>query len=162
MHNRRPMGYLRLVVGARWHAWPVRRGRLVGFTLEGRGIAARGCLLLGIVALLALGSVGAESSSAALTEGSFFEKTEARPGLAASGEVLSWNAVDPSGAYLLRRTTAGREPEYVLIKATHARPPAIPEANAGYRVRALLGTNWSPEVSLSYPAVTEPLTLGPL
>jgi hypothetical protein len=140
----------------------VRRARLAGFTLEGLGIAARACLLLGIATLLVLGSVDAGSSSAALTEGSFFEKTEARASLAASGEVLSWNAVDPSGAYLIRRTAAGHEPEYALVKSTRARPPAIPAANGGYRVKGILATNWSPEVSISYPAVTEPLTLGPL
>jgi hypothetical protein len=141
----------------------VRRERLAGFImLEGLGIKARACLLLGIATLLALGSVGADSSSAALTEASFFEKTEATPSLAASGDVLSWSATDPSGAYLLRRVVAGREPEYALVRSTHARPPVVPEVNVGYRVKGILASNWSPAVSISYPALTEPLTLGPL
>src|SRR5258708_1657553 len=102
---------MRLVAGARGHAWPVRRRRLAVSTFEGLRIRARAYLLLAIATLLVLGSVGADSSSAALTEGSFYEKAQASLSLAASGQVLSWNAADPSGAYLLRRTVAGREPE---------------------------------------------------
>jgi hypothetical protein len=90
-----------------------------------------------------------------LSESSFFPATEARPGLAASGEALSWNAADPSGAYLLKRSVPGREADYALVKGTRAKPPALAGSTVGYRVKGILGTYWSPEASLSYPAQEE-------
>jgi hypothetical protein len=102
-----------------------------------------------------------------LSESSFLKPTEGRPSLAAAGEVLSWNDVEPSGAYLLKRSVAGGEPQYALVKATRARPPAIPGSTVGYRVEGLLGSSWSPEVSVHYataeeaPAPEPPAPEGP-
>jgi hypothetical protein len=91
-----------------------------------------------------------------LTESSFFTANQGRPSLSASGEVLNWSEAEPSGAYLLKRTVAGGEPEYAVVKAIHARPPAIPGKTVAYRVKGILGAYYSPEVSVSYPAEEAP------
>jgi hypothetical protein len=115
-----------------------------------------GALVLAITLSAGLTS-GAQTSQAALTEDSFAERTEGQPSekptLSASGEVLRWEAEDPAGAYLLKRTVPGREPEFALVRALHARPPAIAGATVGYRVRGLLETSWSAEVSIAYERV---------
>jgi hypothetical protein len=127
-----------------------------------RKCRARRSALLALATLGALASTGT-GSSLALTESSFFKAVEARSTLAAAGEGLSWNATDPSGAYLLRRTVPGREPEYALVKATHAKPPAIPGATVGYRVKGILEKYWSAEASVAYgPLPVESTLLGGL
>jgi hypothetical protein len=119
-------------------------------------------ILLAVFLAIALTNVGG-SSWATLSDESFGEKNEGQPALSASGEVLHWDAEDPTGAYLLRRTVPGREMEYALVKAAHARPPAIAGATVGYRVRGLLEKSWSPEVSIAYePVPLEPTLLGGL
>ncbi len=85
-----------------------------------------------------------------LSEASFVEKAESRPIASVVGEALQWEAVDPTGAYLIRRTLQGQEPEYALVKTARVKPPAIPGATVGYRVKAVTGSAWSPEVSISY------------
>ena len=121
---------------------------------------ARTWLLPLVASSLALGAAVSVSSNAALSEGSFFAKTESRPTLTATGAVLSWTGSDPSGAYLLRRTVPGRAPQYALVKNTRARPPAIARATVGYRVKGLLERAWSAEVSITYGALTPPLLGG--
>jgi hypothetical protein len=121
-----------------------------------------GALVFAFIASIML-MVSAASAWATLSEGSFAEKTEGQPALSVSGEVLHWSAEDPTGAYLLRRTVPGRETEYALVKAAHARPPAIASATVGYRVRGLLEKYWSPETSIAYePLPLEPTLLGGL
>jgi hypothetical protein len=122
--------------------------------------AALGHTRLPLVAatILMLAWVGSGTSQAALTEESFGQKTEGKPSLSTSGEVLTWSASDPTGAYLLRRTLPLGEPEYALVKSLRARPPTIAGATVGYRVKGLLESNWSPEASITY----DPLALDQL
>jgi hypothetical protein len=126
---------------------------------------ARG-LVLALTAATAL-TTGVQSSRAALSEDSFSERSESqsteKPSLSAAGESLRWEAEDPAGAYLLKRTVPGREPEFALVRALHARPPAIAGATVGYRVRGLLETSWSAEVSIAYePVPIESALMGGL
>ena len=121
---------------------------------------------LALIVVLATGialASGVGVAGAALAEESFAEKIESRPELSASGEVLKWTAAEPTGAYLLKRTIAGREPEYALVKSLHARPPAIAGETVGYRVKGLLEKSWSPEASIVYePVPLESILLGGL
>jgi hypothetical protein len=96
---------------------------------------------------LALEAIGIPT----LSEEAFVEKSEARPTVTVSGEVLSWEAVDLTDAYLLKRSLSGREAEYALVKRVRTRPPAIPGQTAVYRVKGVTGGSWSPEVSITYP-----------
>ncbi len=91
-----------------------------------------------------------EGTLPTLGEGSFAEKAESRPIVELQGETLVWEAVDPLGAYVVRRTLPGQEPEYAIVKTLRAKPPAIPASTVGYRVRALTGSVWSPEVEIDY------------
>ena len=58
------------------------------------------------------------------------------------------------------RTVPGREAEYALVRALHVRPPAIAGKTVGYRVKGILESNFSPEVSISYPPRRSPATRG--
>jgi hypothetical protein len=95
---------------------------------------------------------GASVTSAVAAEATYYERADSKPALSAAGATLSWDAADPSGAYVLQRTLPGRPAEYALVKATRARPPEVSGATAGYRVKGILSRYWSPEVSISYPA----------
>jgi hypothetical protein len=106
-----------------------------GFVLAAFAIVAFAC------------SVG---STQALADESFSPKIEGRPELSGSGESLNWQGEDPTGAYLVKRTVAGGEPEYAVVKALQARPPFVANQTVGYRVKGVLERNWSPEVSIEY------------
>src|SRR5436190_9185207 len=90
-----------------------------------------------------------------LLEPLFGEKAEGSPRVAVSGETLSWNALDPTGAYLLMRTIPGGEPEYAFVRALRARPPAIPGATVSYRIKAVTGGTWSAVTPITYPEPEE-------
>jgi hypothetical protein len=106
---------------------------------------------------IAYGPVPLESALlGGLTESDFFEHGGERPALVAAGEALDWEATDPTGAYLIERLVPGREAEYALVRATHARPPAVAGTTVGYRVKGALSSYWSAEVSVDY-AATEAL-----
>jgi Glycosyl hydrolases family 16 len=91
-----------------------------------------------------------------LSESDFVQPAESRPIATVSRETLQWEPVDPTGAYLLRRTLPGQESEYAVVKSTRARPPAMPGETVGYRVKAVTGNTWSPEVSISYTEEPSP------
>jgi hypothetical protein len=98
-----------------------------------------------------------ETGLPTLTEEAFVTRAETRPGVTVSGEALSWEAVDLTGAYLLKRSTPGSEDEYALVKKLRVRPPAIPGQTVVYRVKGVTGGSWSAEVSIAYPTEdTEP------
>lgn len=91
------------------------------------------------------------AATAVLNGSRFVEAAKGSPRLLALGEVLEWEATDPSGSYLLRRRASGRPAEFAVVKAVDALPPDIAGATVGYSVRALLGGSWSNEVSVAYP-----------
>jgi hypothetical protein len=107
-------------------------------------------LLLAVA--LALGLAANARATVVLRNDHFFERTTAEPTLVAPGGVLSWNAIDPTNSYLIRRKIAGHPSEYAIVKGTSALPPAVPEAKVSYSVTAILGSRWSPEVSITYPS----------
>lgn len=79
------------------------------------------------------------------------------PTITVSGETLSWNAIKGVSSYVFVRKVPGRPDEYSVIKATSVTPPAVPGATVKFSVRTnVSGSYWSPEVSIAYPASSEP------
>jgi hypothetical protein len=91
-----------------------------------------------------------EGPSPTLGEDAFAQKAESRPTVQVARESLSWDAVDPLGAYVIQRAIPGGEPEYAVVRALRATPPAIPGATVGYRVKPVTRSIWSAEVDIDY------------
>lgn len=80
--------------------------------------------------------------------------SQTAPSLTTSGQTLSWSAVAGVGTYVLLTKVAGRTPQYTDVSGTSVTPPAVAGATVNYSIRtAVEGGLWSPEVSISYPAV---------
>jgi hypothetical protein len=75
------------------------------------------------------------------------------PTLTVSGETLSWSKVGSASSYVLRREVTGQKTQESAIDATSDTPNPAPGVTARYAVRAnVSGSEWSHEVSISYPA----------
>jgi Right handed beta helix region len=114
-----------------------------------RAMALLGLALVAWALLLVL----ADQSRALTTiaKPRFFEKPTSTPNLVAVGEVLGWDAIDPTDSYVLRRKIVGRPYEFALVKNTAAVPPAIHGETVPYAVKSIFGNTWSAEVSITYP-----------
>jgi len=132
-------------------AWGVSvRSAARGAGARDRIIALLGLALLAGALILAL--PGESRAASTIAKPRFYEKPTSQPTLVAAGEVLSWDAIDPTNSYLLRRKVAGQASEFALVKSTAALPPAIPGQTVAYSVKAILGGSWSAEASIAYPS----------
>jgi hypothetical protein len=115
-----------------------------------RIMALLGLTLLAGALILAL--AGESRASTTIGQPRFHEKPAEQPTLVAAGDVLTWDAIDPTNSYLLRRKVAGQPSEFALVKGTAALPPAIAGQAVTYSVEAILGNSWSSDVSIAYPS----------
>jgi Polysaccharide lyase len=104
-----------------------------------------------VLAAFVLGPTAEASAYGTLTEGRFVEETWTAPGVLALGDLLSWEPVGSSDAYVLRRKVPGRATEFALVRNLVVQPPAIAGATVVYSVKSVLGGNWSPNVFITYP-----------
>jgi hypothetical protein len=100
-----------------------------------------------------LGETIESLSATELSERRFFVKPTVAPELAVAEDALSWEPVDPTGSYVIRRKMTEAPTEYALVKDVSTLPPAIAGQTVSYDVKAALGTKWSPAVAISYPAI---------
>jgi hypothetical protein len=74
-----------------------------------------------------------------------------------AGETLSWAPVTGASVYVVRRRSPGLHQSHWLVFGTSVTPPALPGATVEYSVRtAARDSEWSPAVTISYPATRPP------
>jgi hypothetical protein len=145
--------------GLNWREWGTDTddglpsgGQMTALRRSGKSSKAILLALLLIGGMLT-GLASTASATVTLSNGRFFPRPTVAPNLAAVGGTLSWDAVDPTNSYVLRRKIAGQAAEYALVKGDSALPPIIPESTVSYAVMAILGGPWSSEVSITYPSI---------
>jgi hypothetical protein len=95
------------------------------------------------------------SREVSITYASVGEASDPRaaPLLGVSGDPLSWSAVAHIGTYVLATKVADSEETFTAVSGTSITPPLRPGKTVRYRVRtAAVGSAWSAEVAISYPA----------
>jgi hypothetical protein len=81
------------------------------------------------------------------------------PTLTLSGKTLSWTPVSGVSSYevaTVRNPTTTRDTTYKVVRATKFAPPSVAGETVNYSVRTYVtGSNWAPEVSITWPAASQ-------
>jgi len=84
---------------------------------------------------------------------------QSAPALSVSGYTLTWSAIDKVTTYVLMSKAPGHPAQYSVVSGTSFTPAPVPGATVKYSLRtAVEGSAWAPEVAITYPAVTAPVT----
>jgi hypothetical protein len=87
---------------------------------------------------------------------------KAAPELRASGQALTWNLVAGVPSYVLMTQVAGQGETFTSVSGTSYTPPAVPGKTVSYSIRtAVAGSAWAPNVTITYPAPSEPAPPAP-
>lgn len=101
------------------------------------------------------------TSHAASTSARTASRTLSAPTIVAAGQTLSWTKVSGVSSYVLVRKVAGLQDQYSVVTTNKATPSALPGKTAAYAVRtAIVGSSWSRNVSITYPAAPATPTTG--
>ena len=87
---------------------------------------------------------------------------KAAPQVRVSGQTLEWNLVANVTAYILVTKVPGQPEAFTAVSGTSATPLAVAGKTVTYSVRtAVAGSEWSPPVTITYPAPPPPKETPP-